>query len=83
MLTYDVVAGGHDEAERLPRGGGHHEGDETPKPCSGDHLSSVCTEIGAAHAHCSALDIVLGATANAFVKQRIRTIVRERQFNTE
>ena len=35
------------------------------------------------NAHCSALDIVLGATANAFVKQRIRTIVRERQFNTE
>ena len=40
MLTYDVVAGGHDEAERLPRGGRHHEGDETSKP--GPGIKHVC-----------------------------------------
>ena len=31
----NMISGGHDETERLPRGGGHHEGDETSKPGPG------------------------------------------------
>ena len=32
---HNMISGGHDEAERLPRRGGHHEGDETSKPGPG------------------------------------------------
>ena len=37
---HNIISGGHDEAERLPRGGGHHEGDETSKP--GPGIKHVC-----------------------------------------
>ena len=46
---HNIISGGHDEAERLPRGGGHHEGDETSKPGPGIKLC-VCDL-------CKALDI--------------------------
>ena len=36
----NMISGGHNEAERLPRGGGHHEGDETSKP--GPGIKHVC-----------------------------------------
>ena len=36
----NMISGGHDETERLPRGGGHHEGDETSKP--GPGIKHVC-----------------------------------------
>ena len=37
---HNMISGGHDEAERLPRRGGHHEGDETSKP--GPGIKHVC-----------------------------------------
>ena len=77
MLTYDVVAGGHDEAERLPRGGGHHEGDETPKPCSGANpspslyeLDNIAQKLMPHNAHW-VIPSGYCAWCNALVKQRI------------